>query len=59
FVLAGQYYRVTLQLPDAEQLRAQQLSIPAAAWCIPCVCRGFELFDDYEILLARKGGGTA
>jgi hypothetical protein len=52
-MLASQRYRVSLQLLDAEQLRAQQLGIPAATQRVPCACRKSELFDDYDILLAR------
>jgi hypothetical protein len=51
-MLASQRYRVTLQLIDAEQLRSQQLSIPAVTQRIPCACRKYKLFDDYDIILA-------
>jgi hypothetical protein len=50
-MLASQGYRMTLELLDAEQLRAQQLRIPVIAQHIPDACRKPELFDDYVILL--------
>jgi hypothetical protein len=53
-MLASQYYRVTLQLLNTEQLRAQQLSISVATQRTPCACRKSELFfDDDDILLVR------
>ena len=55
-MLASQRNRVTLQLLDAEQLRAQQLNIPVVTQRIPCVCRKIELFGDYDILLAQTRG---
>jgi hypothetical protein len=58
-MLTGQRYRVPLQLIDAEQLRAQQLSIPAVTKCSPFVCRKSELFDGYDILLAPTRGLSA
>ena len=51
-MLAGQRYRVTLQLLDAEQLRAQQYGILVVAQRISCTRRKSEPFDDYDILLA-------
>jgi hypothetical protein len=58
-VLAGQHDRVTLQLLDAEQLRAQQLGIPVVTQRIPCACRKSELFDDDNLLLARTRAGQS
>jgi hypothetical protein len=46
-----QRYRMMLQLFDAEQLRAQQLSILVITQRLPCACRKPELFDTYCILL--------
>jgi hypothetical protein len=51
-VLTSQRYRVTLQLLDAEQLRAQQLRIPIVMQRIPRARRNSEPFDDYDVLLA-------
>ncbi|MDP2111023.1 MAG: hypothetical protein Q8N48_02805 [Thiobacillus sp.] len=56
---ARQRDRVTLQLFDAEQLRAQQLGILAAAQRISCACRKSEFFDGYDMLLARTWGDRA
>ena len=56
-VLTGQRYRVTLQLLDAEQLRAKQLGIMVVAQRIPGACQKPDFFDDYEILLERIRGG--
>ena len=56
-MLASQRYRMTLQLLDAEQLRAQQLSIPVVTQRIPRARRKSEQFDYYDILLARTRGG--
>jgi hypothetical protein len=50
-MLAGQGYRVPLQLLDAEQLRAQQLGIPVVTQRVPLMCRKAELFDGDDILL--------
>jgi hypothetical protein len=47
---------VTLQLLDAEQLRAQQLRIPVVMQRIPRARRNSEPFDDYDILLALVRG---
>ena len=55
-VLAGQRYRVTLQLLDTEQLRAQQLGIALVTQRIACARRKPELSGDYEILLAGTLG---
>jgi hypothetical protein len=55
-VLAGQRDRVTLQLFDAEQLRAQQLGILVVSQRISCACRKSEFFDGYDMLLARTWG---
>jgi hypothetical protein len=55
-MLARQRDRVTLQLLDAEQFRAQQLGIPVVTQRIPCACRKSELFDDDDLLLARTRG---
>ena len=52
-MLVGQRYRVTLKLLDAEQLRAQQLSIPVVTQWIPCARRKSELFEYDDIPLAR------
>lgn len=52
-MLACQRDRVTLQLLDTEQLRAQQLGIPVVAQRIPCARRKSERFDAYDMLLAR------
>jgi hypothetical protein len=52
-VLACQRDRVTLQLLDTEQLRAQQLGIPIVAQRIACARRKSERIDDYDMLLAR------
>lgn len=52
-VLTSQRYRVTLQLLDAEQLRAQQLGIPVVTRRVPCERRKSELLDDYDILPVR------
>jgi hypothetical protein len=51
-VLTSQRYRVTLQLLDAEQLRAQQLRIPVVTQRFACARRNSEPFDDYIVLLA-------
>ncbi|MHB1403496.1 MAG: hypothetical protein ACYCWB_13955 [Thiobacillus sp.] len=58
-MLAGQRDRVTLQLFDAEQLRAQQLGIPVVSQRISCACRKSEFFDGYDMLLARTWGDRA
>ena len=50
-MLASQCYRVTLQLLDAEQLRAQQLGIPVITQRTPCACRGIYPFNGHEFLL--------
>lgn len=55
-MLASQRYRVTLQLLDAEQLRAQQLGIPIVTQRFACSRRNTELSDDYDILLAKARG---
>jgi hypothetical protein len=55
-MLTSQHYRVTLQLLDAEQLRAQQLGIPVVAQRFAGACRNTKLFDDYDILLALARG---
>ncbi|MHB8919778.1 MAG: hypothetical protein ACYC3N_01925 [Halothiobacillus sp.] len=52
-MLASQRYRMTLQLLDAEQLRAQQLGIPVVTRGVSCERRKSELLDDYDILLVR------
>jgi hypothetical protein len=51
-MLPSQRYRVTLQLLDAEQLRAQQLCIPVVTQRLTCARQQSEPFDDYDILLA-------
>lgn len=56
-VLAGQRYRVTFQLLDAEQLRAQQFRIPAVARRVPCAGRKSEPSGGYDILLAGAPDG--
>lgn len=55
-MLAGQCYRVTLQLLDAEQLRAQQLCVPVITQRIPGARRISKIFADYDILPARFPG---
>jgi len=50
---ARQRDRVTLQLFDAEQLRAQQLGILVVVQRISCARRKSEFFDGYDMLLAR------
>ncbi|MDO8862069.1 hypothetical protein Q6D67_10175 [Haliea sp. E1-2-M8] len=58
-MLARQGDRVTLQLLNAEQLRAQQLGIPMMAQPISCTRRISERFDDYDTLLEEDALGTA
>jgi hypothetical protein len=55
-MLTSQHYRVTLQLLDAEQLRAQQLGIPVVTQRLARARRNAKLFDDYDILLALARG---
>ena len=52
FMLTSQRYRVTLQLLDTEQLRAQQLRIPVITQRIPCAPRNKDVFNAYEFLLS-------
>jgi hypothetical protein len=56
-MLARQRDRVTIQLLEAEQFRAQQLGIPVVTQRIPCARRKSELFDGYDMLLARTLDG--
>ena len=56
-MLASQGYRLTLQLLDAEQLRAQQFGIPVVMQGFARARRNTELSDDYDILLAMAPGG--
>jgi hypothetical protein len=44
-------------LLDAEQFRAQQLSIPAVMVTLSPKCRKPKLFEHYAILLARARPG--
>jgi hypothetical protein len=56
-MLARQGDRMTLQLLDAEQFRAQQLGIPVVAQRIPRARRKSECFDIDALLLTRTWGG--
>ena len=54
-MLASQRYRVTLQLLDTEQLRAQQLSILLVAQGVPCAWRKSQLSDDFLLSSLELG----
>lgn len=53
-MLTGQCYRVTFQLFNTEQFRAQKLGIPMDLCCISCKRRKPYLLDDDGSLLGTN-----